>query len=81
MSNTGQSTSHLSVHLARWEEIAAAVHTLVVEIDGSISAEHGIGRMKRDELRHLKSAVEIDMMRAVKKALDPNGIMNPGKVI
>ncbi|MGW8205828.1 MAG: FAD-binding oxidoreductase [Hyphomicrobiaceae bacterium] len=68
-------------YLARWEEIAAAVHTLVVEIDGSISAEHGIGRMKRDELRHLKSAVEIDMMRAVKKALDPNGIMNPGKVI
>jgi FAD/FMN-containing dehydrogenase len=68
-------------YLARWEEIAAAVHTLVVEIDGSISAEHGIGRMKRDALRHLKSAVEIDMMRAVKKALDPNGIMNPGKVI
>ncbi len=70
-----------AAYLARWEEIATAVHGLVVEMDGSISAEHGIGRMKRDELRHVKSAVEIDMMRAIKKALDPNGILNPGKVI
>lgn len=70
-----------AAYLARWEEIAAAVHGLVVEMDGSISAEHGIGRMKRDELRHVKSTVEIDMMRAIKKALDPNGILNPGKVV
>lgn len=70
-----------TAYLARWEEIAAAVHALVVEMDGSISAEHGIGRMKREELRHVKSAVEIDMMRAIKQALDPNGILNPGKVV
>ena len=70
-----------SAYLARWEEIAAAVHALVVDMDGSISAEHGIGRMKREELRHVKSAVEIDMMRAIKHALDPNGILNPGKVV
>lgn len=70
-----------AAYLARWEDIAAAVHALVVEMDGSISAEHGIGRMKRDELRHVKSTVEIDMMRTLKHALDPNGILNPGKVI
>ncbi|MFN3869776.1 MAG: FAD-binding oxidoreductase, partial [Hyphomicrobiaceae bacterium] len=70
-----------SAYLARWEEIATAVHALVVEMGGSISAEHGIGRMKRDELRHVKSAVEIDMMLAIKRALDPNGILNPGKVV
>ncbi len=70
-----------AAYLARWEEIAAAVHALVVEMDGSISAEHGIGRMKRAELRQFKSEVEMDMMRAVKNALDPNGILNPGKVV
>ncbi|MGE0855817.1 MAG: FAD-binding oxidoreductase [Hyphomicrobiaceae bacterium] len=70
-----------AAYLARWEEIAAAVHGLVVEMDGSISAEHGVGRMKRDELVHVKSTVEIDMMRRIKHALDPNGILNPGKVI
>ncbi|HRY07305.1 MAG TPA: FAD-binding oxidoreductase [Hyphomicrobiaceae bacterium] len=70
-----------SAYLARWEEIATAVHALVVEMEGSISAEHGIGRMKRDALRNVKSAVEIDMMRTIKAALDPNGILNPGKVV
>ena len=70
-----------AAYLARWEEIAAAVHGLVVEMDGSISAEHGIGRMKREELVHVKSAVEIDLMRTLKRGLDPNGILNPGKVI
>jgi FAD/FMN-containing dehydrogenase len=48
---------------------------------GSISAEHGIGRLKREELAHYTAAVELDMMRAVKKALDPHNIMNPGKVV
>lgn len=67
--------------LARWEEISTAVHTLVAEMDGSISAEHGIGRMKRTELARIKSPVELDMMRAIKRALDPNGILNPGKVV
>jgi FAD/FMN-containing dehydrogenase len=57
------------------------VHDLVAELDGSISAEHGLGQLKRDEILRYKSAVEMDMMRAVKKALDPAGLMNPGKVL
>ena len=67
--------------LAKWEEISDAVHTLVISMDGSISAEHGIGQMKRASLRSAKSAVELDMMRAIKEALDPNGILNPGKLL
>ncbi|MBI4740490.1 MAG: FAD-binding oxidoreductase [Betaproteobacteria bacterium] len=57
------------------------VYDLVHELGGSISAEHGIGQLKRDELPHYKSPVEMDMMRAVKRALDPRGLMNPGKVL
>ncbi len=67
--------------LARWEEVNEAVHELVVEMGGSISAEHGIGRLKLAENARFKSAVELDLMRAVKQALDPRGLMNPGKVI
>ncbi|MEW5965196.1 MAG: FAD-binding oxidoreductase [Pseudomonadota bacterium] len=67
--------------LALWEEMQAAVHGLVTELGGSISAEHGIGRMKRDELVRFKSPVELDLMRRVKAALDPDGILNPGKVV
>ena len=68
-------------YLALWEEMQALVHGIVRDMGGSISAEHGIGQMKRAELRRVKSAVEIDMMRAVKAALDPNGILNPGKLL
>ena len=57
------------------------VHDLVSGHRGSISAEHGIGQQKRDELVRYKSAVEIDLMRAVKAALDPAGMLNPGKVL
>ena len=57
------------------------VYALLDELHGSISAEHGLGQLKRDEITQHKSAVEMDMMRAIKKALDPNGIMNPGKVL
>ncbi len=67
--------------LARWEEVNEAVHELVVEMGGSISAEHGIGRLKLAENARFKSAVELDLMRAIKQALDPRGLMNPGKVI
>lgn len=67
--------------IARWEEVNSAVHAIVVELDGSISAEHGIGRMKRDLLPGVKSAVELEMMHAIKKAFDPRGILNPGKVL
>ena len=68
-------------YLVLWEEMNDAVHALVTEMGGSISAEHGIGRMKRDALARYRSAVELDMMRSVKTALDPRGILNPGKVI
>lgn len=67
--------------LARWDEMSAIVHGIVCELNGSISAEHGIGRMKRDEIAATKSPVEIETMRAVKRALDPKGILNPGKVV
>jgi FAD/FMN-containing dehydrogenase len=57
------------------------VHDVVQRFGGSFSAEHGIGQSKRGELAHYKSAVEIELMRALKHALDPHGIMNPGKVL
>jgi FAD/FMN-containing dehydrogenase len=57
------------------------VHDLVVAAVGSISAEHGIGQLKRDELQRYKSPVEIELMQRVKSALDPRGLLNPGKVI
>jgi FAD/FMN-containing dehydrogenase len=61
--------------------ITKAINDLVCSLNGSISAEHGIGLLKRDELAWRKSAVEMDMMRAVKKALDPDNRMNPGRVV
>ena len=62
-------------------EANATVYTLLDALSGSISAEHGLGQMKREEITRHKSAVELDMMRAIKAALDPAGIMNPGKVL
>ncbi|HEY5048172.1 MAG TPA: FAD-binding oxidoreductase [Rhizomicrobium sp.] len=67
--------------LARWSEVSRAVHDLVHEFGGSISAEHGIGVQKRDELRRYKSVAELDAMRALKRTLDPNNILNPGKIL
>jgi FAD/FMN-containing dehydrogenase len=67
--------------LARWTDMNAVIHAIVVELGGTISAEHGIGRLKRDLLPGVKSAVELATMRTIKAALDPNGIMNPGKVL
>ena len=62
-------------------KVSRAVHELAVSMGGSFSAEHGIGELKSDELRRLGGATEIDLMRAVKRALDPAGIMNPGKLL
>ncbi len=62
-------------------KVSHAVHDLVSSLNGSISAEHGVGRLKRDELALRKTAVEMDMMRAVKSALDPANRMNPGRVL
>lgn len=69
------------VFLANWDALNAAVHEIVLDLGGSINAEHGIGRAKRDLLRHAKQPLEIDMMRKIKQALDPRGILNPGKLI
>ncbi len=63
------------------KEISAFVHDLVTQWHGSISAEHGIGQMKRDELGRLGDPTSIAVMRAVKAALDPKGILNPGKLV
>jgi FAD/FMN-containing dehydrogenase len=67
--------------LARWDEVNALVHGVVLDLGGTISAEHGIGVMKRDLLKRVKSPLELDMMRRLKAAFDPNGILNPGKVL
>ena len=69
-----------------WEEgegkaVSRMVHDLVTAAGGSISAEHGIGQMKRDELGRLGDPVQLALMRSVKKALDPAGILNPGKLV
>jgi FAD/FMN-containing dehydrogenase len=67
--------------LARWKEMNEIVHGIVLELDGSISAEHGIGQLKRDELAIIRSPVEIALMTRIKQAFDPEGIMNPGKLV
>ena len=67
--------------LERREEMAEVVYGVTASFNGSISAEHGIGRAKREDLRRYRSETELKLMRALKKALDPADIMNPGKVI
>ncbi|RXH36790.1 MULTISPECIES: FAD-binding oxidoreductase [Bradyrhizobium] len=68
-------------YLARWHEVNAVVFEIVLRMGGSISAEHGIGVLKRDELPDVKDKTAIELMRAIKAMLDPHGIMNPGKVL
>jgi len=70
-----------AAYLALWGPMSDAVHALVAKTGGSISAEHGIGQMKREALLRFKSPVEIALMRKLKAALDPKGILNPGKVL
>ncbi|MBI1238960.1 MAG: FAD-binding protein [Alphaproteobacteria bacterium] len=69
------------VFLARWQEMNDIVHGIAHRRGGSISAEHGLGQMKRHEITRYKSATEMDVMRALKRTLDPHGILNPGKVV
>ena len=68
-------------YLARWQEMNDCVHAVVRKLGGSISAEHGIGRLKREDLVRVKDPVALDLMRALKRTLDPKGILNPGKVV
>jgi FAD/FMN-containing dehydrogenase len=66
---------------ARRAEVNRIVYESVDALGGSISAEHGLGQLKRAEIAHHKSVLELELMRAVKQALDPQGLMNPGKVV
>ena len=67
--------------LARWEELAGVVNDIVMRHQGSFAAEHGVGQLKPNEVSRLKDSVELSLMRAIKTALDPEGRLNPGKVI
>jgi FAD/FMN-containing dehydrogenase len=67
--------------LKRWDEVNAVVFAVVKKYGGSISAEHGIGVMKRDLLPTVKDPVALELMRGLKRMLDPKGILNPGKVL
>ena len=67
--------------LARQGDINRVVHDSVDRFGGSISAEHGLGALKREEILRYKSPVELRLMRAIKQALDPQQLMNPGKVL
>jgi FAD/FMN-containing dehydrogenase len=70
-----------AAYLAGWGTMNEAVHAIVTELKGSISAEHGIGRLKRSLLPGVKDPVELDLMRTVKAALDPKGVLNPGSTL
>jgi len=67
--------------IARWDEVNDAVFAIVARYGGSISAEHGIGVMKREVLPSVKDPVALELMRSLKRVLDPSGILNPGKVL
>jgi FAD/FMN-containing dehydrogenase len=67
--------------IARRDEVSRIVYAQVDALGGSISAEHGLGQLKREEIARHKAPLELELMRAVKRALDPQGLMNPGKVI
>jgi D-lactate dehydrogenase (cytochrome) len=70
-----------AVYLARRPEFNHLVHDLVQSLGGSISAEHGIGRLRREELKRYKSPLELALMRRLKQAFDPDDLMNPGKIL
>jgi FAD/FMN-containing dehydrogenase len=67
--------------LDRWHAMNHVVHDIAMAHGGSFSAEHGIGILKREDMQRYKSAVELDVMRSLKQALDPKGILSPGRVL
>ena len=67
--------------MARRAQVSRIVYDVVAELGGSISAEHGLGQLKREEIRRHKDPLELEMMRALKRTLDPAGLMNPGKLL
>jgi D-lactate dehydrogenase (cytochrome) len=70
-----------TAYLERWHDVNAVVFEVVAKHGGSISAEHGIGVIKRDLLPKVKDPVAYELMRTLKRTLDPKGILNPGKVL
>jgi FAD/FMN-containing dehydrogenase len=67
--------------MPRRAEVSRVVYDTVASLGGSISAEHGLGQLKREEIRRHKDALELELMRALKRTLDPKGLMNPGKLL
>lgn len=67
--------------LSHWHSLNTVVHTIVLDMNGSISAEHGIGQLKRDELASIREPIEIELMQRIKRSFDPQGIMNPNKLL
>jgi len=70
-----------AAYIAQWDALNRVVHAVVLEHGGSVSAEHGIGALKRHLLAEVKDPVAMEVMRSVKSTLDPNGTLNPGKVL
>ncbi|MBX2833195.1 MAG: FAD-binding oxidoreductase [Rhodospirillales bacterium] len=68
-------------YLAHWQSLNTVIHDIVADLGGSISAEHGIGQLKRDELAHYASDEKMKLLRAIKAAIDPDNRLNPGKVV
>jgi len=68
-------------YMARWDELTGVVNTVALDLGGTISAEHGVGRIKRDLLPGVLPAVELELMRGIKTLIDPKGILNPGKLL
>jgi len=67
--------------MARREEVSRVVYDALDAFGGSISAEHGLGQLKREEIRRHKHPLELELMRSLKRTLDPGGLMNPGKLL
>ena len=78
MSDAAQNKTFIEQHEG---EVHRLVYEVVAKLDGSIAAEHGLGQLKREEITHYKSTLELELMRSIKSTLDPYGLMNPGKVI
>jgi FAD/FMN-containing dehydrogenase len=78
---TGKNSAEEAAFLGHKESLMRALHDLVAELGGSFSAEHGIGRLKVDELARYEDPVALDLMTRIKQVLDPNRLMNPGKVV
>ena len=66
--------------MARCVPVSSEIGQLLAKYEGSVSAEHGVGLLKKDYLHYSRSPLELDLMRQVKKAFDPNAILNPGKL-